>query len=233
MKIMIIALSGPDGTGKTSCAKILSILLRKRGVDTNHVWVKHVHTFAYIIVRMLEIISRRQVVRSPSGTFVSHSMARYSKLWMWIEFLGILPLILRTHIYAKLSNITKKSSVIIADRYILDSLVHIVISLVYFKGYVSENDIDKTMRFLPFKILRAFLIKSTLNILLDGNVDVLMKRKKDRSDPRNYLRLQRLLYKLISSKLSIPIIYIDTTDKPLHTVCSDIIQRLMVMSYGQ
>jgi len=229
MKIMIIALSGPDGTGKTSCAKILSILLRKRGVVTSRVWIKHVHTFAYAILRMLEIINLRHVVRSPSGTFVTHSMARYSKLWMWIELLGILPLILRTHIHTKLLSIIKNNGVIIADRYILDSLVHIVISLVYLKGYVNENDIDKITRFSPFKILRAFLVKSTLNILLDGNVDVLMKRKKDKPDLRNYLRLQRLLYKLISNKLSIPIIYIDTTNKSLHTVCSDIAQRLKLL----
>jgi len=236
MKIIIIALSGPDGTGKTSCAKMLNALLQKRGITTKRVWIKHVHTFAYIIVRILEIINRKHVVRSYSGTFVVHSMARYGKLWVWIELWSILLLIFKIYIYAKFLDITKRNSTtIIADRYILDSLVHITISLILVKRVINENDIDRLMASLPFKVLRSFLVKSTLTILLDGDVDVLIKRKKDKHDPRNYLSLQRLLYKLISKKMDIPVIYIDTTNRPLYAVCSDVISQSLkrVVDYGR
>jgi len=230
MKSIVIALSGPDGTGKTSCTKLLSIILRKKGIIVRHVWIKHVHTIAYILVKLLEVINNKHVVRSTSGTFVTHTIAGYSKLWPWIEVLGITPILIKTLLYTKLLRFFRKYNVVIADRYILDSIVHITISLLYAKREksISKEHIEKFLEFLPFKILRSFLMKSTMLILLDGNVEILIKRKRDKSDPRNYLQLQRLLYKIVLNKLNIkPVMYIDTTNISLHTVCGNVLQHLM------
>jgi len=112
--MLIIALSGPDGTGKTSCARILSRILSRRGFNTKCVWIKHVHTVAYILVKLLEIINRKHVVRSHSGTFVTHSMA--SRLWGWIELIGIVPLVLKIYVSALISKyIENESTVFISD----------------------------------------------------------------------------------------------------------------------
>ena len=220
--MLIIALSGPDGTGKTSCARILSRILSRRGFNTKCVWIKHVHTVAYILVKLLEIINRKHVVRSHSGTFVTHSMA--SRLWGWIELIGIVPLVLKIYVSALISKyIENESTVFISDRYILDSLVHVIISLVVQRRGCPYAEIIYS---LPFKVMRALLMRSTITILLDGDTDVLVNRKRDRRDPYSYLSLQRMLYKKLARELNIPALFIDTTNKQIHVVCGEIYEYI-------
>jgi len=220
----VLAFSGPDGTGKTSCANFMASLCSRSGYRVKRVWIKNVHTIAFLLTAFLGKLSPNRVVKSTSGTFVTNSMARYRKMWLWVELAGILLKILGVKAYSFMLKLCARKSILIADRYLLDSMVHITISLMLSR---NENSLPLKLcdlaNSLPFKILRSFLLKSTLTIFLDGEIPVLLKRNvmANKADPYEYMVLQRRLYKELVRILGVPFVYIDTTGKSLSEVYSE------------
>jgi len=88
--LSVLAFSGPDGTGKTSCANLMVSLFSRNGYSVKRIWVKNVHSVAFLLTAFLGKLSPNNVVRSASGTFVTSSMARYKKRWLWMELGGVL-----------------------------------------------------------------------------------------------------------------------------------------------
>jgi thymidylate kinase len=225
----ILALSGPDGTGKTSCAKFMANFLSRNGYHVKRVWIKNVHSIAFLLITFLGKLSPNHVIRSTSGTFVTSSMAKYRKVWLWVELAGILLKILGIKAYLFMLKLGARKNILIADRYLLDSMVHITISLILSK---NENGLSFKLcnlaNSLPFKILRSFLLRATLIIFLDGEVPVLLKRNMiaNKADPYGYMVLQRRLYKELVRILKIPCAYINTTGKSLNEVCSEVLTIL-------
>jgi len=225
----VLAFSGPDGTGKTSCAKLMANFLSKNGYHVKHVWIKNMHGIAFLLITFLGRLSPSRVVRSTSGTFVTSSMAKYRKVWLWIELAGILLKMLGIKAYLFVLKLGSRKTILIADRYLLDSMVHITISLILLK---NKNGLSfklcDLVNNLPFKILRSFLLRSTFTIFLDGEVPVLLKRNimANKADPYGYMVLQRHLYKELVRILKIPCVYINTTGKSLNEVCSEVLTIL-------
>jgi len=222
--LRVLAFSGPDGTGKTTCAKIVSEFLSAKGYYTIRTWVKTTHSIAFVIIALLEKINPKHVVRSTSGTFVTSSMTRYRKVWLWMEFAGILLKILSIKAHSLMVKLGARKSILIADRYLLDSMVHITLSLMLAK--IGNNlSLCDLVNSLPFKILRSFLLRSTLTIFLDGEIPVLLKRNimVNKADPHGYMVLQRRIYKELVRMLRVPFVYIDTTEKSLSEVCSEVL----------
>lgn len=211
-RLMVIAFSGPDGTGKTSCAKYLIKSLNNMGIVSEKIWIKHTHTVAYLLVKFQELMTPTRVIRSWSGTYVTNSLAS-SRLWPWIEFLGLLPKLIRIKIKFLIS---RRRKFFIADRFLLDSLVHI--SIAQGKNHVVDS--------LPFKFIASFLKKYALTFWFDGNEKILIKRKGDKADPMGYIKLQRQLYSEAVKKFNIPVIYINTTQKSLEEVCKEVHDRI-------
>ena len=145
---IVVAFSGPDGTGKTSCANFIMKYFTSKHIFTKRVWIKNTHTLAYILVRLLEALSPKRVIRSLSGTFFTHSLA-CSKIWPWIELVSIIPKLLKI----ELESIVFKGKIIfVADRFLLDTLVHILMA--------QRNFNPK--RSLPYMIIASFLKKYAL-----------------------------------------------------------------------
>lgn len=228
--LRVIAFSGPDGTGKTTCAKLISEFLSAKGYYVIRAWVKTTHNITFVIITLLEKLNPRHVVRSTSGTFVTNSLARSWRIWTWIEFIGVLLKILTIKIRLTLLVLTlKKKTVIIADRYLLDTLVHILLSLILSK---RENKLQwlqfMLSRCSAFKIIRAIMLKHAFIVLLDGEISELLRRnmKANKADPYWYMVLQRLLYHKLVKSLNIPHTYIDTTRKTARIVCMEVLSRL-------
>jgi thymidylate kinase len=220
----ILALSGPDGTGKTSCANFMASLFFRNGYHVKRVWIKNAHSIAFLLVAFLGKLNPNHVVRSTSGTFVTSSIARYRKMWLWMELAGILLKMLSVKAYSFMLKLGARKSILIADRYILDSMVHITMSLMLSRNKNSLSPkLCNLAKSLSFKILRSFLLKSTLTIFLDGEIPVLLKRNvmANKADPYWYMVLQRRLYKELVRILDVPFIYIDTTGKSLSEVFSE------------
>ena len=189
--------------------------MSENGYNVRRIWIKHVHTVAYILIKLLELLNNKRVVKSWSGTFVTHSLAKWCTTWPWIELIGIFVKLMRLYAISLLD----KRVIYIADRFLLDSIVHILISL---GSYDASS--------LSYRIMVSFLKKYAITIFLDGSTDVLLKRKGDRADPYNYVYLQRLLYRKVIKDLAIPVIYIDTTNRNLRVVYKSIrnvLQRIL------
>jgi thymidylate kinase len=227
--LSVLAFSGPDGTGKTSCANFMTNFFSRNGYHVKRVWIKNVHSITFLLITFLGKLSPNCVIRSTSGTFVTSSMAKYRKAWLWIELAGILLKILSIKAYSFMLKLNSRKKILIADRYLLDSMVHITISLILSK---NENGLSfklcDLVNSLPFKILRSFLFRSTLTIFLDGEVPVLLKRNimANKADSYEYMSLQRHLYKELVRILKIPCAYINTTGKSLNEVCSEVLTIL-------
>lgn len=223
----VIALSGPDGTGKTTHTELLSTELSKRGFVVRRVWIKNIHLTSYLITLILERINKRYVLRSTSGAIITSSISRYGVLWAWIESLNIVLKIVFLLFVRFFYKLIGKDLLYVADRYILDSLVHILISII-----VLQQGLDRKKRTLlrllksyPYKILRSLATRFSVTILLDGEEEILIERKKrgnQKPDPYWYIALQRMLYRIIVKALAIDVYYVDTTRKPIIEVQREI-----------
>jgi thymidylate kinase len=233
--LKVIALSGPDGTGKTSCADILARIFSKSGFSVLRIWIKNVHTITIIVTLLVKKLSPSHIVKSTSGTFVTSSLSKHKKAWLWLSFIGVLFKLLSIKaISVTIKIATRKRILMVADRYILDSMVHIILSIILADAKNTFNNFEIILKYLinsiPFKIMYPLLFNSsTLVFVLDGDIMELIKRsaKVGKSDPYGYMTLQRLLYLKLIKLFNMPIIYINTTDKPLKRVCLDVAYNLL------
>jgi len=230
IKKHVLAFSGPDGTGKSSCASILSRTLSSRNYGVFRTWIKTTHGIAFLIVRLLEKIDSKHVIRSASGTFVTNTLTKYTNMWLWIELSGILMKMLIVRVNSILRKlVTGKPTVVIADRFLLDSIVHISISKILLN---REDPLPHRILVLlnhpVFKILRSILLKYSFTIYLDGEVTELIKRnmRAGKADPYWYMVLQKHIYRVSVRALNIHSPYIDTSNKNLTEVCTEVLARL-------
>ena len=230
IKIHVLAFSGPDGTGKTSCANILSRTLSSRNYSVFRTWVKTTHGIAFLIVKLLEKVNSKHVIRSSSGTFVTNTLAKNTNMWLWIELSGILMKMLIMKINLILRKlVTGKPTIAIADRFLLDTIVHMSISKIFLNW---EDPLPHRILILlnhpVFKILRSILLKFSFTIYLDGEVTELIKRnmRAGKADPYWYMALQKYLYRVSVRTLNIHSPHIDTSKKSLTEVCTEVLARL-------
>ena len=48
----LIVITGIDGSGKTTIARLLTKQLRSEDIKTRYVWIKSLHTLAYLLSRV-------------------------------------------------------------------------------------------------------------------------------------------------------------------------------------
>lgn len=231
---MIIAFCGPDGTGKSTYASLLSTMLGRNDHIVKRAWIKNVHLLSFFIISILETVNKRRVIRSTSGAIVTSSAANHYVLWVWIESFNIILKVLPYILLGCCCKLFKKKIFVVADRFIVDSLVHILISVMLLRpGLENKKEVLlKSLGSLPFRILRSLSIKYSTTILLDGKEEVLIKRKKkdQKCDPFWYLALQRALYRLVTSALAINVHYVNTTKKSIGEILyGDILKALEVI----
>jgi len=116
----MITLTGIDGSGKTVIARAIATLLLKRKLKVKILWVKSLHTLAYLVYCFFRKTWGIEYVLNPKSKVVEHFTTQYmekmGKLWGLIEFLSIIPWIL-------IANILKHINyIVICDRYLVDFL---------------------------------------------------------------------------------------------------------------
>jgi thymidylate kinase len=83
-----ICLFGPDGSGKTTAARILAAYLRQRGVRARVSWMRGTHTAASILARLLRRLGLKGASNPYYGVDVPPALYQ---LWWALEFLSALP----------------------------------------------------------------------------------------------------------------------------------------------
>jgi len=207
----IISLFGPDGVGKTTHAKLLALRFVKKGYKIKRVWIKNNHTIAYLIISLLKLISKRSVVVLPSEAILTNILAQNrlgKKLWLWIDFVGVLVKLIFSVYIPKLLGYT-----IIADRYLPDTIVSIIITL---------KD-PKVIRSFPIKFIISRIIKDKTNLVMLDRSYERIKNSRSWVEPLTLIRYQKTLYHIIAKLINAPIVL---TDKNMDEVHRNILSSL-------
>jgi thymidylate kinase len=187
---LLISIFGPDGSGKSTQARLLAMYLASQGFKAKIVWIKSFHTLAYVLSRLYWRLSPRSVELNAYGHIIRIKPLCHGKLrrlvWVWIEFISIIPRIL---IKVYLPSLI--GEIIITERYLIDSVVSIAYAI----------DDDKFDSRLIAKILIRFIPKNSILIHLDSDYETVNKRRRNLTDPEEFFRFQQILYDKLSAYL--------------------------------
>ncbi len=178
-------LYGPDGSGKTVLSNLLAGVLAGRGVPVRLFWMRGTHTFASILARLLRRFGAFSGSDNPFYSF--RVPPRLRPLWVYVEFLSILPILARYLVASSLG-------VVVSDRFLPDFVVWVSLT--------SRNP-----RFLSSP-LATLLLGATrrlgCGVYVTADVDTLCARRSDM--PCGFTVLEKRIYDAIAAHLSTPIV---------------------------
>ena len=193
-----INVTGIDGSGKTTIARLLIKQLRSEDIKTRYVWIKSLHTLAYLISRIFESRGWRRLVKNPNNTIVSRfelpNSRSAEKIWSIIEFISVLPWII-----VKVNLAIFFGFTVVSDRYTIDSIISIAMRT------RSPSFVESFLG----KLLLRMMPKEAAVIYLDVDLDTVLKRKHDIEYTADEIQGQIVLYRLLAEKMGAYLI--DTT----------------------
>jgi thymidylate kinase len=209
----VVALSGLDGSGKTSQAEALRDTLRDLGVDAVVVWAKLARNPSLDLLArpMKSLFSRVPTIRSASGAGDRKQPARdigkelrraspgLTQLWSTVVAVANGLTQRRTTRYH-----LSRGRIVIRDRYTLDSIVRL-------RYRYGEN---RRFGFQAW-LIKLISPKPLLAYFLDVPADVALTRKAEQYD-LDQLRRQAELYRQEHTALGIKRL---TGDRPKHELC--------------
>jgi len=186
---VLIVMFGMDGSGKTLMAKLVAAKLRSRGKKVRIIWLKSVHTIAYLMSLVLMRAGSWETIVNPRGHTVRRlRIPRHAKkVWLFIEFAGLLP-----SLFAKVYVPTMLRYEIVADRFLMDTIVSIAIRI----GDQSFPDC-----FLS-KVLMSLIPRRSLLIHLDVDVQDVLYRRPHIEYTHTEIRQQIAWYSMLARRLS-------------------------------
>lgn len=191
----LICIIGPDGTGKTTQAKMLIDKLKKEGIDCEYKWFRFHHFFSLPLLALARLMGLSEVKTLKSGRKIGYHYFYESKV---ISSLYSMLLLLDTFIFALAKiyipvKIFKKT--IVCDRFVYDTLVDLMTSTGNYSIY--NTTIGKLfVRLIP---------KESKIVMLIADEDVLRKRREDIMEDKA-LNLKIKLYKKLTQEFNIPMI---------------------------
>jgi thymidylate kinase len=191
MNYRAIIFFGPDGSGKTTQADILLQELTRKGIKCKRFWMRSLHTLAFLISKIaMNLLSLHNVYE-----FREKYAVRLRRLWYFIELISILPLVIRFYI------LLYRGYVVIADRFIIDWIVSL--------AYVMRDESFINSRYA--KLVLKFIPRNSLLIFLDADYDVIIRRRVDTAESKEYIMFQKKYYTIFAKSLGAQII--DTSNK--------------------
>jgi len=189
---------GPDGAGKSVQARMLVASLNERRVRVKKVWLRAHHTLAFVLWKLLIRIGFYRTV-SYSGVSMKLPAVDCDKFlrgfWSMVEFIGVLPIILRAYIYLL------RGYHLVAERYVLDTVTSIAYTINdsnFFKSRIS-------------RVLLRLVPEKTVFIFLDSEYEVIHKRRaasfchecaRTSVEPRDFIEFQRTVYKILADSFN-------------------------------
>jgi energy-coupling factor transporter ATP-binding protein EcfA2 len=187
----LVLFTGPDGAGKTTMALMLKKHLEKMGHRVKLARIRGTHTFAYILMLFLRDILELK------GSDIHYYRVRVPRrligLWIYLEFLSLIPLILWYYVLLRIRY------VVVSERSILDALVWVMTS---FKD--TLNTTSSLGRFRPY--ILSILRYSKCTVYVTASPEVLAKRKPDE---KFLIKKMWIYYDKIAKILKLK--YVDTT----------------------
>jgi len=186
----IINVTGIDGSGKTTTARLLDKQLRSKNVKTRYVWIKSLHTVAFFISQLFISCGWYRLVKNPNNTTVPRfelPTSKYAeKIWQIIEFISVLPWII-----VKVNLAIFFGFTVVADRYIIDTIVSV--SMRTRSPYFVDSFLGK--------LLLKMMPKDAVIIYLDVDLCTMLKRRPDIEYTADEIQNQLALYRLLAKKM--------------------------------
>jgi thymidylate kinase len=221
-KGMLIALSGIDGSGKTSYARALVEALGNCGLKASHVWTRVGSQKGF---QTLAKRWTRKAVRSDSPADSLPAAERFQKTramlrqgWrsrVW-KAVNLIDLCLFYNLALRLRLL--KRQVVVCDRYVPDIFVDL---------HVYD---ERTPGTVWLRLLRHCLPRPAINILLTAPADLAMERSSDSDQPcMESLEIQTRLYGQAAEVLDLAVV--DSAHRGFGEVCDDVVGRAVSQYY--
>jgi len=191
----IIALVGPDASGKTSLANLLVDLLLKEGIKFRYRWMRFHHLLSLPLLGCARIVglSESRTLRNGKSISLHHFYrSKFFSVAYSIALFVDTVLFTIAKIYFPLLVLRRN---LICDRFTYDTIVDLMVS-------------TGTSDFRDARITRAFLMLVPRNaeiVMLMADEEVLVRRRDDIIHDEN-LRTRLLIYKRIAEELGITIV---------------------------
>jgi len=195
----LIVFFGPDGSGKTTQARLLASHFQQQGFKVRLVWIRAHHSLASILSKILASFGFYRIMNLQGKSYKLFDIKLLPGLkgiWGFIEFMSVLPWVL---IKVKLPWLL--GYVVIADRYVVDTIV----SVAYFLG--DYEFLSKCTA----KILLTMVSKGAFLIHLDAEEEVIMERRKNEKLDPDFIQFQRRLYPSFATLLGV--LSVNTSNK--------------------
>jgi len=190
MRLKLVMITGIDGSGKTTISKLLVKHLRLRRYRVNYVWIKSLHSMAYLIYRLFRNITNEKFILNPNRIIVPRfdptDYKGFSKLWLSLEFFSVLPWIL-LKVYLPIF----LGFVVVADRYVIDTIVTLSVrvrELYFVNSFIG-------------RLLLRMIPKETIIIHLDVDLDIVLRRRYDIEYTLREIENQILLYRKLAKRV--------------------------------
>ncbi len=169
-RVMLICLTGMDGTGKTTQARRLVSTLRARGIRSKYVW----NTYQPVLMKPLIVLGQALFFRNrdPFRDYAGYSHRKLGLLRNRLLAWSYERLVLLDYWVQNLAQVRVPllaGNTVVSDRYVHDAIVNLTVDL----GYSPEktrSKLDEALRTVP---------RPDLIFFLDAPEEVSFRRKND------------------------------------------------------
>lgn len=209
-----IIISGIDGSGKSTQARLVKKLLEKKCIKTQIFWLRWNSFLSYCLYLYARILKRTVRIRINGKDlkvhvfYVDEPLRKFYPILQLIDFL--LKYFLLT-LYAKI----RRARVVIFDRFILDLVVDLIWDV-------------RDPSFLRNRFLVALMnkmLREHATIVLLADIPVIISRKKDFHSIKELL-FKRRVFEIFAKKLDVRII--DTSEKTVISTFKELLQHLQI-----
>ncbi|MCW4009504.1 MAG: (d)CMP kinase [Candidatus Bathyarchaeota archaeon] len=200
---------GPDGSGKSTQADLLTAYLKTKNVKTRKYWLRSPHTLAFLLWELSIKVGFLRVVSNASGAYIKIPAVNRSRIvsqvWALIELISVAPLVVRAQLYL-LSGYT-----LVAERYLLDTIAFVAFSIgdkSFPHGQIA-------------KLFLALIPAGTKFVFIDADYDTITQRRarfleqkpvsentvevkvssiKTELEPREFIDFQREIYRTLAQE---------------------------------
>ena len=209
---MILVLTGVDGSGKTTIAREITKHLVTKGFKVRMVWVKSLHTLAYLIYVFYSKLWGIEYIVNPTGRIVEHYctqwMRKLGTLWIIIEFISVIPWIIIVYLYNIMGYL------VICDRFLIDFLVTVSLR--------SRNILWPWRSIIGKFLLKIQSRNPTIHLYI--SIPTILQRRPNIEYTHKELLYSVILYHSIAKYVNT--YEVRTENKPLKIVTHEIINYL-------